>query len=116
MSLSEIMDAARGITNMYLAHEIAVDKDFMLQNLKEGQQQNPIEAQVTVVITLLLDRTKTNLVLQVKKIVHQAFWDVLAAQLNEDPPEYSHALSLLAEVKQAILNLLMPQQKRLIDR
>merc|ERR1712213_87199 len=28
MSLSELMDAARGVTNMFLAHEIAVDKDF----------------------------------------------------------------------------------------
>ncbi len=26
MSLNELMDAARGVTNMYLAHEIAVDK------------------------------------------------------------------------------------------
>ncbi len=34
MSLSELMDAARGVTNMYLAHEIAVDKDFMLEKLK----------------------------------------------------------------------------------
>ena len=26
MSVSELMDASRGVTNMYLAHEIAVDK------------------------------------------------------------------------------------------
>ena len=31
MSLKDVMDAAKGLTNMYLAHEIAVDKDFMLQ-------------------------------------------------------------------------------------
>ena len=31
MSLRDVMDAAKGLTNMYLAHEIAVDKDFMLQ-------------------------------------------------------------------------------------
>ena len=34
MSLSELMDATNGVTNMYLAHEIAVDKDFMLEKLK----------------------------------------------------------------------------------
>ena len=33
MSLTEVMDTARGITNMYLAHEIAVDKDFMLKKV-----------------------------------------------------------------------------------
>ncbi len=48
MSLSEVMDAARGLTNMYLAHEIAVDKDFMLQDLK--RPENPIEAQVKEVV------------------------------------------------------------------
>ena len=46
MSLSEVMDAAKGITNMYLAHEIAVNKDFMLQDLK--QPENPIEKQVII--------------------------------------------------------------------
>ena len=44
MSLSEVMDAAKGLTNMYLAHEIAVDKDFMLQDLKP--KESPMEAQV----------------------------------------------------------------------
>ena len=33
MSLNELMDAAKGVTNMYLAHEIAVDKDFMLDKI-----------------------------------------------------------------------------------
>lgn len=44
MSLSDVMDAAKGITNMYLAHEIAVNKDFMIQDLK--QQESPLEKQV----------------------------------------------------------------------
>jgi len=38
MSMSELMDSARGVTNMYLAHEIAVDKDFMLEKLKPEVQ------------------------------------------------------------------------------
>ena len=46
MSLSELMDTARGVTNMYLAHEIAVDKDFMLEKLKP-EVENPIEEQVS---------------------------------------------------------------------
>merc|ERR1712184_15370 len=43
MSLNELMDAAKGVTNMYLAHEIAVDKDFMLDKIngEEDQEQAP---------------------------------------------------------------------------
>ena len=94
MSLSEVMDAAKGISNMYLAHEIAVNKDFMLQDLKEPE---------------------TAMEKQVKEVVSRAFWDVLDEQLKEDPPNYSQALVLLKDVKEGILGLLVPQQKRVID-
>lgn len=33
------------------------------------------------------------------EIVHRAFWDSLQEQLNCDPPNYSHAVILLQEVK-----------------
>lgn len=32
--------------------------------------------------------------------MHKAFWDVLEAQLSENPPSYNHAIKLLAEIKQ----------------
>lgn len=96
MSLTEIMDAAQGITNMYLAHEIAVDKDFMLKSREDEEGQNPLEAQV-------------------KAIVHKAFWDILDQELKEDPPNFTQALVLLKDVKTGILGLLVPQQRRLID-
>ena len=59
MSLNELMDAAHGVSNMYLAHEIAVDKDFMLEKLK------PEESEMEI---------------QVKKIVHQ-----VCQKYNGDP-------------------------------
>ena len=62
MSLSELMDATRGLTNMFLAHEIAVDKDFMLEKLKPEPQPGSMEEQV-------------------KTIVHQAFWDCLEVSI-----------------------------------
>lgn len=77
------MDAARGVSNMYLAHEIAVDKDFMLEKLK------PEETEIEI---------------QVKKIVHQAFWDVLQVELSEEPPVFNRALSLLEEVRIGLVN------------
>ena len=43
MSLTELMDASKGLTNMALAHEIAVDKDFTLQKI---QPANAVEKQV----------------------------------------------------------------------
>ena len=40
---------------------------------------------------------------QVKKIVHQAFWDVLKLELSEDPPVFHRALSLLEDVRTALV-------------
>lgn len=96
MSLSELMDAARGVTNMFLAHEIAVDKDFMLEKLKPEPQPGSMEEQV-------------------KNIVHQAFWDLLAAELSEEPPQYGQALSLLSEIRETLIGLLLPSQTRVKD-
>ena len=96
MSLSELMDATNGLTNMFLAHEIAVDKDFMLEKLKPEPQPGSMEEQV-------------------KTIVHQAFWDCLAAELSEEPPQYTQALSLLSEIRESLMGLLLPSQTRVKD-
>ena len=37
---------------------------------------------------------------QVKDIVHKAFWDLLEEKLTVEPPDYSHLLILLAEMKE----------------
>ena len=36
--------------------------------------------------------------------MHQAFWDSLQEKLNEDPPDLTHAVVLLAEVKEVGTN------------
>ena len=62
MSLSELMDASkgvRGLTNMALAHEIAVDKNFELSKI---QPENDLEKQI-------------------KEVMQRAFWDILKEQL-----------------------------------
>ncbi|XP_026669131.1 T-complex protein 11-like protein 1 [Ceratina calcarata] len=81
VSLDEIMKAANGMKNMALAHEIAVDKNFQLQKLE------------------LEDGTFHR---RVKEIMHKAFWNVLAEQLAEDPPNYAQALVLLKEIKETL--------------
>lgn len=36
---------------------------------------------------------------QVHDIMHKAFWDLLESEIKEDSPKYTHALSLMAEMK-----------------
>ena len=45
--------------------------------------------------------------------MHKAFWDILESQLNESPTNYKQAMSLLKEIKENLLSLLLPQHTRL---
>lgn len=84
------MKAANGVSNMYLAHEIAVDKDFRL----EKQPAKGLRSQV-------------------EDVMRKAFWDVLQSQLNESPPKFKQALVLLLEIKEDLQSLLLPQHTKL---
>jgi len=37
---------------------------------------------------------------QVKDTMHKAFWELLREQINSDPPVYSQAMILLAEIRE----------------
>ncbi|KZS16414.1 T-complex 11 protein 1-like protein [Daphnia magna] len=91
VSLEEIMKAANSVSKMALAHDIAVDDDFHLEkvDLPTGSIQKTI-----------------------KDIAHQAFWDLLKEEFEEDPPKYDRALTLLEEIKEWLLSLLLPHQTR----
>ncbi|XP_041854096.1 T-complex protein 11-like protein 1 [Melanotaenia boesemani] len=95
VSMEELMETAKGVTNMALAHEIMVNQAFQVKptELPEGS----------------LER-------KVKEIMHKAFWDCLEAQLKEDPPSYGHAIKLLAEIKESLLSFLLPGHGRLRSR
>ncbi|KAG8040152.1 hypothetical protein G9C98_000722 [Cotesia typhae] len=98
VSLDEIINAANGMTNMALAHEIAVDKNFkldaaVLENNLDESEETEGEADEEVVKTKKLQK-------KVKEIMHNAFWYLLKQQLNEDPPNYSQALVLLREIRE----------------
>lgn len=95
VSVEELMETAKGVTNMALAHEIVVNQGFQLKpaELPEGS----------------LER-------RVKDIVHKAFWGSLEAQLKEDPPSYNHAITLLAEIREELLSFLLPSHGRLRAR
>lgn len=95
VSIEELMETAKGVTNMALAHEIILDQAFQVKptELSEGSLEH-----------------------RVKEIMHKAFWDCLESQLNEDPPSYEHAIKLLAEIKEILMSFLLPGHGRLQSR
>ncbi|XP_023696317.1 T-complex protein 11-like protein 1 [Paramormyrops kingsleyae] len=90
--LSDMLEVEHCVANLTLAHEIVVNADFRFR------QNNP---------------PKDSLEGRVKEMVHQAFWDSLQAQLCHSPPDYTHAISLLEEVKNILQSLLLPGHVRL---
>lgn len=91
-SSSRLMELEHCVSNLSLAHEIVVNEDFCFK--PRSLPTDSLEGRVT-------------------QIVHRAFWDSLQKDLNSDPPNYSHAVILLQEVKSMLLSLLMPHHIRL---
>ncbi|KAF0040935.1 hypothetical protein F2P81_006833 [Scophthalmus maximus] len=91
VSKEELMETAKGLSNMALAHEIIVNPTFQVKptELPEGSFER-----------------------RVKEIMQKAFWDVLEEQLKDDPPCYDHAIKLLAEIKEILLSFLRPCHDR----
>ena len=46
-------------------------------------------------------------------MVHRVFWDILKAELDEDPPVYTMALSMLKEIRDDLVDMLLPHQNRI---
>uniref|UniRef100_A0A1I7WRE6 DOCKER domain-containing protein n=1 Tax=Heterorhabditis bacteriophora TaxID=37862 RepID=A0A1I7WRE6_HETBA len=73
----ELLKMSVAMDNLALVHEIAIDPNFSVNDIPV----NPVEAVV-------------------KENMHRAYWDLLKKDLEKDPPDYSHALNLLLEIKQ----------------
>ncbi|XP_068451257.1 T-complex protein 11-like protein 1 [Clinocottus analis] len=91
-SLSRLMELESCLSNLNLAHEIVLNRDFCFR--PRSPPTDSLEGRVT-------------------EIVHRAFWDSLQEQLSSDPPNYSHAVTLLQEVKTMLQSLLLPGHVRL---
>lgn len=83
----DVMAAAKSLSDMTLAHEIAVNENFQLK-------QNAVP--------------ENSLPGQVKRVVHQAFWDVVKADLSAEPPQYEYAIRLFEEIREILLSFLAP--------
>lgn len=91
-SLADMMEFENCVSNLSLAHEIVMNRDFSFR------QNSP---------------PKDSLEGRISDIVHSAFWDCLREQLSCSPPDYVHAVILLQEVKTTVLSLLLPGHVRL---
>ncbi|XP_032495295.1 T-complex protein 11-like protein 1 isoform X1 [Phocoena sinus] len=92
VTVEELLETAKGVTNMTIAHEIVINGDFRIK---------PVEL------------PEDSLEKKVKDIVHKAFWDCLSVQLCEDPPTYDRAIKLVGEIKETLLSFLLPGHTRL---
>jgi hypothetical protein len=95
LNLDDIMKMATGVTDMTLAHELAVNDDFRLERAEPPPDS--LEGRV-------------------RNIVHKAFWDSLEHNLQTNPEDHSLALRLLQDVKESLLELLLPQHGRLREK
>lgn len=84
-------ETANIVSNMALAHELLMNDSFQLQS---ELPENSLEKVV-------------------RDVVHKAFWDKLDEELNHEPPVFSQALSLMEEVKENMLSLLLPRHNSL---
>lgn len=95
LTLDEVQDVVKNIKNMALAHEIAVNTDFKLEAYEPPE--NSIEKVV-------------------KETIHKAFWNILKAQLESDPPVYDHALVLLTDIKEAFQSIMLENNKKVMEK
>ncbi|KAI4464039.1 testis-specific protein pbs13 t-complex 11 [Holotrichia oblita] len=92
VSLEEIIQAANGMKDMALVHQIVVDKDFKLERVEP--EPNTWHRFV-------------------KDNMHKAFWEILKEELAEDPPNYNQAFVLLEDIKTRLFSVLLPQHTKI---
>lgn len=91
ISFEEIMKTANDISRLALVNEIVLNENFKLEKKDE---------------TSSLEKS-------VRENMQKAFWDILSEQLAESPPNYKQAISVIQEIKENLLSLLLPQHTQL---
>uniref|UniRef100_A0A0B7ASM7 T-complex protein 11-like protein 1 n=2 Tax=Arion vulgaris TaxID=1028688 RepID=A0A0B7ASM7_9EUPU len=95
VTFEQLMSAADNMKNITLAHEIAVNDEFELQKVEPP----PNSWRKNVADT-----------------VKRAFWDVFKEKISADPPDLSFAYAMLEELRETLLEILLPQHQRLKDQ
>ncbi|KAI7693156.1 hypothetical protein SSS_05683 [Sarcoptes scabiei] len=92
ISLDEIMKTANEMNRLALVNEIVLDKDFKLE--RRSTDPNRLESVI-------------------RETMKKAFWDIVAEEFNQNPPNYRQAITLMTEIKETLLLFLMPQHSQL---
>lgn len=92
VTLDEVMGSAKDLFNLRLSHEITVNRRFQVQ-------EDPLP--------------QDSLMKMVQNNLHKAYWDILEAELNDDPPEYEHAIRLVEDIREVLLSFLLPGANRM---
>ncbi|NXW04757.1 TCP11 protein, partial [Fregetta grallaria] len=92
LSMNQLQEITDDISKLTIAHQIVLDSDFKLQAASFSPK---------------------SLENRVKETLHKAFWDSLEEQLSASPPDYTWAIQLLQEIKEALLSLLLPRHNQL---
>ncbi|KAM4711611.1 T-complex protein 11-like protein 2 isoform 1-T3 [Anableps anableps] len=87
----EVMEAGRDLFNLKLVHEIVVG------DVHAELSQEPQNGLWNIV----------------RKNLYQAYWEKLETELNEDPPEYQHAIKLVEDIREILLLFLNPGANRM---
>lgn len=90
VAMEELITASNSVTNMYLSHQIALNEDFRITKPTENSLRGKVE-----------------------NAVKSTYWKILESQLNSSPPIYKQALALLNEIKDEIIQFLLPQTSKL---
>lgn len=91
VSHDDIVNCVETAEKIALVHELALNQDFKLQTATS--EPNSVESQV-------------------KEVMQKAFWDSLREKIAKDPPDFSHAVVLLGEIKQLLENLLLSHNEK----
>lgn len=101
-SAKDLEEISIAVKNITLAHEIAVNNNFKLQENVNAPSENTSSSSSS---------PKRNVHDLIKQEMEKAFWDKLREDLDDYPPNFDHAFVLLEEIKHSLLKLLPSQRK-----
>uniref|UniRef100_A0A6G1S8W4 T-complex protein 11-like protein 1 n=1 Tax=Aceria tosichella TaxID=561515 RepID=A0A6G1S8W4_9ACAR len=124
--IDKIIKTANSMSNMMIAHKIAIEDDFKLEPGMDisgpMMSLSPIIGSSPSKMSMSADGQKSDgpsLHSRVKDIVHEAYWDLFKLELGSQATElaeerkYDLTKQILIDIKQKILELLLPQHARL---
>lgn len=122
--LDKIIKTANTMSNMMMAHKIALEDDFKLE---PGMDISGPLMSLSPIIGSSPSKGNTScsqgpgpsLQNKVKDIVHEAYWDLFREELNsqtkdnKEERKFDISKKLLRDIRQNIIDLLLPQHSRL---